>query len=81
MIKSYGYVMAIKAGEEKRMGRFKCISAMDFVKDWNSWRSTPKERTQQARKVGVSDETIQNLALKMGNFLAQKASRPPKKRS
>ena len=45
---------------------------MDFVKDWNSWRSTLKEGVQQARKLGVSDKTIQNLALKVGNFLAQK---------
>lgn len=50
----------------------KCVSAMDFIKDWNSWRATLKEGIQAARKMGVSDETIQHMATKVGDFLVQK---------
>ena len=54
------------------MERFKCVSAMDFMKDWNTWRSTLKEAIGEAHKLGVSDEMIQDLAVKMGDFLAEK---------
>jgi len=54
------------------MERFQCLSAMDFVKDWDTWRGTLKEAIGEARKFGVSDETIQSLAVKMGDFLAKK---------
>jgi len=50
----------------------KCVSALDFVKDWNTWRNTLKQGIQQARKLGVSDATIQNMATKVGDFLAAK---------
>jgi len=50
----------------------KCVSAMDFVKDWKTWRATLKEGIQGARKLGVSDETIQTLATKVGDFLVEK---------
>ena len=42
------------------------------MKDWNTWRKTLKEGITQAKKFGVSDETIQNLAVKIGDFLAEK---------
>lgn len=54
------------------MERFQCLSAMDFVKDWDTWRGTLKEAIAEARKFGVSDETIKTLALKAGDFLAKK---------
>jgi hypothetical protein len=50
----------------------KCVSAMDFVKDWKPWRATLKEGNQGASKLGVSDETIQTLATKVGDFLLEK---------
>jgi len=50
----------------------KCVSALDFVKDWNTWRTTLKQGIQQAKKLGVSDETIQNMATKVGDFLVEK---------
>ncbi len=50
----------------------KCVAAMDFVKDWNTWRTTLKQGIQQAKKMGVPDETIQNMAAKVGDFLAAK---------
>ncbi len=54
------------------MDRFKCLSALDYVKDWDTWRKTLKEGIAQARKFGVSDETIKSMAVKMGDFLADK---------
>jgi uncharacterized ferritin-like protein (DUF455 family) len=54
------------------MERFQCLSAMDFVKDWDTWRGTLKEAIAEARKFGVSDETIKTLAVKAGDFLAKK---------
>lgn len=45
---------------------------MDYVKDWNTWRKTLKEGITQAKKFGVSDETIKDMAVKMGDFLAEK---------
>jgi len=54
------------------MERFKCLSALDYVKDWDTWRKTLKEGIAEARKFGVSDETIKSMAVKMGDFLANK---------
>lgn len=54
------------------MERFKCLSALDYVKDWDTWRNTLKEGIAEARKFGVSDETIKSMAVKIGDFLASK---------
>jgi len=45
------------------MVRFQCLSALDYLKDWDTWRKTLKEGIAEAKKFGVSDETIQNLAV------------------
>ena len=50
----------------------KCLNTMDFVKDWTSWRNTLHDAIQEARKFGVSDETIKDLSTKLGDFLANK---------
>ncbi|MGB2696681.1 MAG: DUF3243 domain-containing protein [Candidatus Zixiibacteriota bacterium] len=54
------------------MEKDKCLQAMDFLKDWNTWRSTLNEAIGAARKFGVSDETIKDLSVKVGDFLSQK---------
>ncbi|MDH4264471.1 MAG: DUF3243 domain-containing protein [Deltaproteobacteria bacterium] len=54
------------------MEGLKCVAAMDFIKDWKTWRETLKEGIQQARKLGVSDAIIQSMATKVGDFLSQK---------
>jgi len=54
------------------MEAMKCVAAMDFIKDWKTWRETLKEGIQQARKLGVSDAVIQSMAAKVGDFLSQK---------
>jgi sulfur relay (sulfurtransferase) DsrC/TusE family protein len=54
------------------MEREKCLQAMDFLKDWKTWRASLNEAIAAARKFGVSDETIKDLSVKVGDFLAQK---------
>ncbi len=50
----------------------KCLDAMDFMKDWNQWRSTLKEAIEEARKLGLSDDDIKRLSVGVGDFLANK---------
>jgi hypothetical protein len=52
--------------------RLKCLDAMDFVKDWTSWRSTLKDAIGRGKKMGMTDETIQSLAVKVGDFMTEK---------
>lgn len=54
------------------MEELKCLGAMDFLKDWGSWRETLGEALQKGRGLGLSEEKIQSLATKMGDFLAEK---------
>ncbi|UCF58766.1 MAG: DUF3243 family protein [Candidatus Bathyarchaeota archaeon] len=54
------------------MEKEKCMEAMDFMKDWNTWRSTIREAISQARNLGLSDETIQELSEAFANFLSEK---------
>lgn len=50
----------------------KCINAMDFVKDWASWRGHLQDAIKRGREFGMSDEMIQKLSVKVGDFLAKK---------
>ncbi|MHA2314475.1 MAG: DUF3243 domain-containing protein [Candidatus Hermodarchaeia archaeon] len=50
----------------------KCINAMDFVKDWTSWREHLQDAIKRGRDFGMSDDMIQNLSVKVGDFLAKK---------
>jgi len=50
----------------------KCINAMDFVKDWASWRGHLQDAIKRGRNFGMSDEMIKNLSVKVGDFLAKK---------
>jgi hypothetical protein len=50
----------------------KCINAMDFVKDWASWRGHLQDAIKRGRDFGMSDEMIQKLSVKVGDFLAKK---------
>lgn len=54
------------------MEKMKCLEAMDFMKDWKSWRETLHDAIAQAKKMGVSEETIKDMSVKVGDFLAQK---------
>ena len=50
----------------------KCINAMDFVKDWASWRGHLQDAIKRGRDFGMSDEMIKNLSVKVGDFFAKK---------
>lgn len=52
--------------------RLKCLDAMNFIQDWTTWRGTLKDAIAQGKKAGLSDETIQQLAVKVGDFLSAK---------
>ena len=54
------------------MKRFQCLEMMDFLKDWTTWRNSLKEGIAMAKKMGVSDEEIQDLTTKVGDFLVEK---------
>ena len=54
------------------MEREKCLQAMDFLKDWKTWRESLNEAISAARSFGVSDETIKKMTVKVGDYLAQK---------
>jgi hypothetical protein len=34
------------------MDEMKCVSALDFVKDWNTWRTTLKAGDSTSEEVG-----------------------------
>lgn len=54
------------------MERDKCLQAMDFLKDWKTWRESLGEAISAARKFGVSDDTIKKMSTKVGDFLSEK---------
>jgi sulfur relay (sulfurtransferase) DsrC/TusE family protein len=54
------------------MEKMKCLNTMDFVKDWKTWRETLHNSIKDARKFGLSDETIKEISVKVGDFLADK---------
>ena len=50
----------------------KCINALDFTKDWTTWRETLKDGIATARGLGISDDEIKDMAVRLGDFLAEK---------
>jgi len=50
----------------------KCIQGMDFMKDWNTWRTTIRGAISQARNLGIPDEQIRKMYEAFADFLAQK---------
>ncbi len=49
-----------------------CINALDFTKDWGTWRETLQEGIATARGIGIPDEDIKDMAVRLGDFLAEK---------
>jgi sulfur relay (sulfurtransferase) DsrC/TusE family protein len=52
--------------------KLKCLNAMDLVKDWDTWREMLGEMIRAAKDVGLTEEQLEELALKVGDFLASK---------
>ncbi|GGG11836.1 DUF3243 domain-containing protein [Paenibacillus abyssi] len=40
--------------------------------DFDTWKQFLADRVQQAKKIGLSEETISNLAYEIGTFLDEK---------
>ncbi|EGJ49837.1 DUF3243 domain-containing protein [Desulfocurvibacter africanus] len=49
----------------------KCIASMDFVNDWKTWRETLSDNIGRARSLGVSEDTIKSMAVRVGNYLSE----------
>ncbi|PDO10579.1 MAG: hypothetical protein BLM47_06245 [Candidatus Reconcilbacillus cellulovorans] len=43
-----------------------------ILKDFEKWKTFLESRVEQAKKAGMSDEAIAQLAYQIGNFLAEK---------
>jgi hypothetical protein len=54
------------------MREMKSLQGFDWVKDWPTWRTNVKERIALAHRFGVPDETLKTIAVKVGDFLADK---------
>jgi hypothetical protein len=50
----------------------KCINSLDFTQDWEDWRTTLKEGIAAARGMGIPDDEIKDMAVRLGDFLAEK---------
>jgi sulfur relay (sulfurtransferase) DsrC/TusE family protein len=52
--------------------KMKCMEAMDFMKDWDTYRATMREAIAEARKLGVSEDQIEIISNQIADFLAEK---------
>ncbi len=52
----------------------KHLQAFDGGEDWGKWRENIRKRIYLAHKFGIPDETIQAIAVRVGDFLSRKAS-------
>ena len=50
----------------------KCINALDFVKDWTAWTGHLQDAIKRGREFGMSDDMIQHLSVRVGDFLAKR---------
>ena len=53
------------------MGKNECILAMDFMKDWKTWRESLHEAIKEGRKYGLTDEEMKAWAAEVGGYLAK----------
>jgi hypothetical protein len=58
--------------EQQEQQVTKCINALDFTKDWTTWRETLQDGIAAARGIGIPDEDIKDMAVRLGDFLAEK---------
>ncbi|HUL37474.1 MAG TPA: DUF3243 family protein [Thermodesulfobacteriota bacterium] len=52
----------------------KHLQGFDHAEDWGTWRENIRKRIYLAHKFGIPDETIQAIAVRVGDFLSKKAS-------
>jgi len=56
---------------EVGMGKKECIMAMDFMKDWKTWRESLNAAIQEGRKYGLTDAEMKAWAAEVGGYLAK----------
>jgi hypothetical protein len=58
--------------EQQEQQVIKCMNSLDFTQDWDTWRGTLKGAIATAQDMGISDEEIKDMAVRLGDFLAEK---------
>ncbi len=56
------------------MESMKHLQGFDYGEDWGTWRENIRKRIYLAHKFGIPDETIKAIAVRVGDFLSEKAS-------
>ncbi len=56
------------------MESMKHLQEFDYGEDWGAWRENIRKRIYLAHKFGIPDETVQAIALRVGDFLSKKES-------
>lgn len=46
------------------------LDKMDNMQDWNKWKKTLKKAVDVGEAVGMSEETISEVGMKIGDFLS-----------
>jgi hypothetical protein len=49
-----------------------CINAMNYTKDWETWKSTLKEAIMVGKGMGLADEESKDIATRFTDFLAER---------
>jgi hypothetical protein len=62
----------MRESQQEQQQVMKCINALDFTKDWTTWRETLRDSIATARGIGIPDEDIKDMAVRLGDFLAEK---------
>lgn len=52
--------------------KLQCINLMEYVGDWKEWRNNLRRAVSVGKKVGMSEQEIEDLATQIGDFLAEK---------
>jgi hypothetical protein len=52
--------------------KLQCINLIEYVGDWDKWRSNLRRAVSVGKTVGMSEEEIEALATQIGDFLAEK---------
>lgn len=51
--------------------KLKCVSMMDYVGNWGEWRDNLSQAVSAGKKLGMSQEQMENLATQIGDFLTE----------
>ena len=52
--------------------KMKVCETLDVAKDWDQWKDTLKDAVQKAKSAHIPDTVIENLAVRVGDFLSNR---------